>query len=433
MISWLSVQHNRARLYRWTSILGGFAVVQLLVQVLNAAAGFLLVRTLEKPDYAWFTIANGMSTALAILSDSGVGIAVTSIGGGIWQDKASLKGLVHAALRLRLKMAAVASVLIAGISLWLLLRNGTGLALALGLTALVLAPIWQISTTATLNIVNRLHSRNRQLQVADLVPALVRAALTAALALLGGLSPLTALGAVVIAQLTQYGIVRRQVLPLLGVALEPREIEAHAVRIWKVVHHAMPSTVFWCLQGQLTTWLISVFATNREVADLGALNRLAIIFLVFGSPLGQFVLPAFARASDRGRLWRIALLLVAGTVAFSAVLLVFVWLKGDWFLWLLGAKYAHLHQELLLVLMGMAVSNLSNIVWALSTTRAWIRRVWITIPVTLVSQVLAASLFDLGSVKGVACFVIFSGAVQCCYAFVVCGLGLTHPERVHIG
>jgi len=413
--------------------MGGFAVVQLLVQALNAVSGFLLVRSMDKPDYAWFTIASGMSSMLAILSDSGVGIAVTSIGGTIWQDRASLKELVQAALRLRLKLAAIASVIVTGISLWLLLRNGAGLVTALGLTALVLAPFWQISTTAVLNVVNRLHSRTRQLQVADLVPAVVRASLTAALALLGGLSPLTALGAVLISQLTQYGIVRRQVLPLLDVELEPGGIETYTVRIWKMVHQQLPNCIFICIQGQITTWLISIFATSSEVADLGALNRLAIIYAVLGGPLVQFILPAFARTSDRRRLWIITVALVSGILAFSGLLLMAAWLKGDWFLWLLGARYAHLRQELLLVLAGMAIGTLSGIFWALNNTRAWIRRVWLTIPVTLASQVVAAFLFDLSTVKGVADFIIASGAVQCCHACIVCGLGLTHPERVHAG
>ncbi len=421
------------RLFRWSTILGGFAVVQLIVQALNAVSGFLVVRTLEKPDYAWFTIASGMSAALAVLSDSGVGVAVTSIGGTIWQDNASMKGLVQAALRMRLKLAAIASVVVAGISLWLLLRNGAGLASALGLTALVLTPIWQISTTTVLNVVNRLHSRTRQLQVADLAPAVIRTALTAALALLGGLSPLTAMAAVFVAHLLQYGIVRRQVLPLLDVVPEPGVIEAYTRRIWKMVRQLMPSTAFWCLQGQLTTWLISVFATTSEVADLGALNRLAIIYAVFGGPLGQFILPAFARTANRRRLWLMTLALLAGTFAFSGLLLTAAWLKGDWFLWLLGARYAHLHQELLLVLAGMAVSNLAGIFWALNNARAWIRRVWLTIPVTLVSQAVAVFLFDLSTVKGVAGFIIATGVVQCCHAFIICGLGLTYPERVHAG
>lgn len=431
MISWLSNRHNRIRLFRWSTILSGFAVVQLLVQALNAVAGFLVVRTLEKPDYAWFTIANTMSAALSILSDSGIGIAVTSIGGTIWQDKASLRGLVQAALRLRVKLAALGSLIIACISIWLLQRNGTGLASALGLTALVLAPIWQISTSTVLNVVNRLHSRTRQLQVADLAPAVVRTSLTAALALFGGLSPLTALAAVMAAHLTQYFIVRGQVIPLLDVVPETGDVDAYSERIWKVVRQVMPSSVFWCFQGQLTTWLISVFASTSEVADLGALNRLAIIFAVFGGPLGQFILPAFARTENRRRLWLITLALVGGTVAFSGLLLSAAWMKGDWFLCLLGPRYAHLHQELLLVLAGIALSTLSGFVWALNNTRAWIRRVWLTIPVTLLSQAAAAFLFDLSTVKGVAGFIIATGIVQCCHAFTVCILGLTHPERVH--
>jgi hypothetical protein len=88
---------------------------------------------------------------------------------------------------------------------------------------------------------------------------------------------------------------------------------------------------------------------------------------------------------------------------------------------------------LLLVLMGMAIGNLLSVVWAMNNTRAWVRRSWISIPVTLVSQVIAAPLFDLSTVKGVASFIIVSGMVQCCYVFAVCGLGLTHPERVHAG
>lgn len=409
--------------------MGGFVVVQLLVQALNAVSGFLLVRSMDKPDYAWFTIASGMSSMLAILSDSGVGIAVTSIGGTIWQDRASLKELVQDALRLRLKLAAIASVFVAGISLWLLLRSGAGGVTAFGLTVLVLAPIWQISTTTVLNVVNRLHSRTRQLQVADLVPAIIRAALTAALALLGGLSTLTAVGAVVISQLTQYGIVRRQVLPLLGDELEPGDIKAYTACIWKMVRQQLPNCIFICIQGQITTWLISILATTREVADLGALNRLAIIYAVLAGPLTQFVSPAFARASNPRRLWIMAAVLVAGMVAFSTVLLTLAWLKGDWFLWLLGAKYAHLRQELLLVLAGMAISSLSSFVWSLNISRGWIRLSWLNIPLTLTAQVAAACLIPLDSVQGVAWFVIATGVMQCGHALATCVFGLVHDDR----
>ena len=193
MISWHWFSQNRHRVFRWGKIFGGLALTQLLVQVVNAVAGFLLVRTLPKPDYAWFTIASGMSAVLSILSDSGIGSAVTSIGGTVWKDNASLKALVMAAMRLRMQMAALASFLVACISLWLLRRNGAEWAASVMLTLLVLSPVWCLSTSAVLSVVNRLHSRTRELQIADAYPALLRVSLTFALLAAGWLTPVTAL------------------------------------------------------------------------------------------------------------------------------------------------------------------------------------------------------------------------------------------------
>ena len=133
------------------------------------------------------------------------------------------------------------------------------------LTALVLAPVWQVSTTSIFNAVNRLHSRTRQLQVADLVPAFVRTSLTAALALLGGLTPLTALVAVLVAHLAQYGVVRSQVLPVLG-DVQPTGIADHTARIWEVVHQLLPNCIFICIQGQLATCSPLLWNLKRTAA-----------------------------------------------------------------------------------------------------------------------------------------------------------------------
>lgn len=432
MISWASLHKNRHRLLRWGTIFGGFAAVQLVVQTLNAVAGFLLVRTLEKPDYAWFTIANGMSAALSILSDSGIGSAVISIGGGIWRDKPSMTGLVRAALSMRRKLAALSSLVVAAISMWLLMRNGAAPLPAVQLTILVLIPIWCVSTTAVLNVVNRLHSRTIQLQLGDLVPALMRLALTAGLMWAGGLTSATALLAVLVAQAGQFLIVRRQVLPLLGVETEGTGIQEYKRRIRKMVHQMMPNCVFLCIQGQLATWLISVFATSSEVADLGALNRLGIIFSVLGGPVGQFVAPAFARATDRKKLWAVALTLIAGCVLLGVVLLAFAWFKAGWFLWLLGSKYSHLREELVLVLAGMTISITSSLVWALNIARGWVRLSWLNIPLTLAAQAAAACACQLNSVKGLAWFVIASAAVQCIHSLATCFVGLSGRRRVGV-
>ena len=429
MISWLTDRDNRQRLYRWSTILGGFAVVQLLVQALNAFSGFLLVRSMEKPEYAWFTIASGMSTSLAILSDSGVGIALTSIGGRIWQDNASLKGLVMVALRVRLRLTILASVMVACASLGLLMHNGAGFGVSCILTLIVIAPVWQISTTAVFNVVNRLHSRTRQLQVADLSPAILRTVLTVGLVLIGSLNPTTALIAVVISQILQFYIVRSQVMPMLEAGLEPADQEAHAAEIWKLVRQIMPNCVFICLQGQLTTWLISAFATSSEVADLGALSRIVVIYSVLGGPLLHYVCPAFARAREPRRLWGIAVLLVLGLTAFSTVLLLFCWFKGEWFLWILGTKYTSLKRELLLVLAGASIACLGASIWSLNNSRGWLRGAWLNIPLTLFTQAVVICLVPVDNVAGVAWLTIATAIVQCAHAMGICCLGLMHHGR----
>lgn len=427
MIAWLSLADNRARLFRWSAILGSFAAVQLLVQALNALSGFMLVRTLEKPDYAWFTIASGMSAALSLLSDSGISIAVMSIGGSIWQDRRSLKGLVTAALRLRAWLAAISSVAVGLMSLWLLLRNGAGLSTAVGLTMLVLAPIWQISTSTTFNVVNRLHSRTRQLQLADLVPALVRTVLTAALVRAGYGTPTTALGAVLIAHLAQFLIVRNQVTPLLH-EVEPSNVEEYGAAIRKTVRQVLPNGVFVCVQAQLSTWLLTVFATTSEVADLGALTRLAIIFAVFGGPVGQFVAPAFARATSLRRLWLMPAAVVAGSLLFSSLLLFAAWVKGEWFFWLLGARYSHLQHELFLILCGMSLSGTAALIWALNAARGWVKMSWLNIPITLGIQVVCASILPLHTVAGLTWLIIMTALAQFGHAIATCAAGLLSCE-----
>jgi O-antigen/teichoic acid export membrane protein len=404
-------------------------MVQLIVQALNAVAGFLMVRSLDKPNYAWFTIISGMSAALSVLADSGIGSAVTAIGGSIWQDKKALSSLITAALKLRLKMAALAALLVAPLSVWMLMRNNAPLSEALILTVIVLLPIWHLSTAAVLNVVNRLYSRTWQLQIADLAPALIRALLTLLLVAVGLISPLSAVLALLVSQAIQYFIVHQQVRPYISETPDLDAIQLYSGRVLTVIKQLYPNCLFVCIQGQLATWLISIFATTNEVADLGALNRLGIIFAVLGGPVGQYIAPAFARTQIARRLKAMFGTVLTGYILFCTLFLIVIWLKGDLFLWLLGDKYQHLHAELLLVVLGMSLASINSIVWALNFAKGWVCYAWLSIPLTIFSQVASAFFIPLNSVSGLALFTILSSLVQLCHALAICISGLLKLSR----
>lgn len=77
-------------------ILGNFAFVQVIVQLVGFASGILLVRWLDQNEYAYFTIANTMQGTINVLADMGISIGLISIGvasgrTGIVSDSSSLR------------------------------------------------------------------------------------------------------------------------------------------------------------------------------------------------------------------------------------------------------------------------------------------------------------------------------------------------------
>ena len=158
--------------------------------------------------------------------------------------------------------------------------------------------------------------------------------------------------------------------------------------------------IFFCVQGQIATWLIGWLAGVEQVADLGALSRLAVLFAAFGAPFTHLVAPSMARIQNVRILRRRFAL--AMTVVFGCTLLVLIaaaWQPG-WFLWLLGEKYAHLKAELILALAAQGVTLSTSVCWGLIIVRGWIHHAWITIVTNLTGLALGACLFQLQTVHG---------------------------------
>lgn len=405
------------------TLLGSSAAVQAVVQVISGISGLLLVRTLDKQQYAWFTIAMTMSSSLTMLSDAGIGTAVTSMGGRVWQDRPRFSGLIRAALGLRRTLTFVALAITVPWTLWLLMRNGAALPQALLLTALMIAPVWAIGTTAIFSVVNKLHSRLKNLQAVELTGAATKFVLIAIPALLAFINVTLALAATAVSFLLQAWLVRHQVAPLLDLTGPYEEEKKFRPEITAVVRHMYANSLFLCIQGQLATWVISLSGTNSRVADLGALSRLAILFAIIGTPIVQVISPAFARCADPRRLRRLFTAGLAGYVfCLATIVLLAVW-RGDLILWILGDKYAHLQTELVLMLMGFAIGGVTGFFWALNLARGWVGHIWLNIPLSIGAMMLALCRVDVSTVRGAAWLGIILATANLGHSVFVCVLG----------
>jgi len=411
---------------RWGLILGRFATVQVLVQSLNALTGLLYIRALDKQDYALFTIASSIQTTFNLISDCGINAGILSAGGRLWQDRGALGMLVATAMRLRLQLIAVAIVLVTPLEVWLLIRNGATILQAILLTAVVIATAHFISTAAVLGVVTRLHSRYREIQQVELTGAGFRLGLGAMTALIFA-NAIVAAVCNGIAQLLQAILVRRQVRTLIP--MHQQIDSGFRTDLLSVVHRQAFYFFFYAFQGQVGILLMGVFGGATQVADLGALSRLAILTTVIGAIINHVVSPAFARIRERRHLRRVVAEIMTGTILWGLSSITLAIFFGKQILWVFGASYSHLERELVWVMVSIALGVILAVLWALNTARGWLGSTWIMVPFTLAVQALLLRWLDLTSVHGIIQFGLLSQMPNLLVSAVMAVKGFRNFDR----
>jgi hypothetical protein len=372
---------------KWTLRVASVTGTQTLVQILNGVVAFVLIRTLPKDEFAWFTLATGMAAVLSSLNDGGIATALTAQGGAVWQDRPRFSALLHAALSLLNRSAGVAAAVVSPILVWLLWQREAPSASITTSVLLVVGPQWLATRTVILGSVNRLHSRVHQLQSLEITGAFTRSAFTLIPAALGWVNLPVALGAVAASVLAQTILVRRQIRSLIDPFSPAKAQIPYRIRIQETMRRMYPNAVFTCIQGQLATSLLAIFGSTSQVADLGALARLGFVTNLIGAPLGHLFAPAFARCQDLRRLRRIFLSVLVGYTFLLSLFLLAVSTQSDLILSVFGPKYAHLKTELFLMSISLSLTMLGHVFWALNTAKAWVRLLWLNIPFTLAAQI----------------------------------------------
>jgi O-antigen/teichoic acid export membrane protein len=394
------------RAFHRARIVGNFAMVQAGVQVIGFLSGILLVRWLSQREYAYFTIANTMQGTINLLADIGISVGLVSIGGRIWHDRHRFGELINAALHVRRRLGALAIIAVTPIMYFMLVKNGASTLYTAVLIVVVLAGLVIQLSIGVLSVVPRLRSDIGRIQIIDITGAIVRFLLLLALLFIS-LNAGVAVAVATLVFLLQYAMLRHYVKGVVDLNAEENVEDRH--EIVRLTKHLAANAVFYCLQGQITIFLISFFAHRvSAVAEVGALGRLAMIFTVLSNLLANVFVPAFARCQNRRKLRWLYAAILGGVAAFSLVILAVATFFPEQFLFVLGSKYAHLHRELLLMVGGAVVGALTGTFWALNASKAWVSGAWLYIPLTLATQIALIPYTDFSSVSGVLMFNLLS-------------------------
>jgi O-antigen/teichoic acid export membrane protein len=387
-------------------IVGNFALVQGVIQLIGFASGILIVRTLTQRDYAYFTIANTMQGTISVLADIGISVGLISIGGRVWRDRHRFGQLVNTALALRKYLGAIVILVTAPVLWFLLFRNGAPALYTLILVLLVAATVVAQLSNDVLSVVPRLRSDIPRIQKIDFVAAIVRLLALVVLMYIY-LNAGVAIAIATAVYLLQFVMLGSYAKTVIDIDAPENDDDRNAML--NFVGKLAGNAVFFCLQGQIAVFLISLFGRRAtSVAEVGALGRLAMIFALASNLLTNVFVPAFARAQSPKRLRWLYTGIVGGVSAFGLLILLGAKLFPNDFLLVLGGKYAHLHTELVLIIASAVLSSITATLWALNAARAWIAGSWLYIPLTVVTEIALIPFVDFTSVVGVLTFNLVS-------------------------
>jgi hypothetical protein len=172
--------------------------------------------------------------------------------------------------------------------------------------------------------------------------------------------------------------------------------------ILTLVKRILPTSIFYCVSGQITIWLISVFGNTTALAQLGALGRLNMLLGLFSTIVATLIVPRFAKlAEDKILLLKRFLLIMGLLVVALMVIILVVYLFSTEILWVLGDGYMDLAYELLLSMVASCIGLLAGIAFSLYSSRGWAINPILLIAVNLLTVIGFASILDLSSLKGV--------------------------------
>jgi len=393
------------RIFQFVRRASRFTWVQLVVQCIGFATGILIVRCMEQHEYALFTIANTMQATTNILADIGISIGLISIGGRVWQDQRRLGQLVSTGLKLRRKLGTAAILVVTPLLYFMLRKHGTSFSYTVFLIAAVLAGLSAQLSVEVFSVIPRLRSDLGQIQKVDFIGSIARLAVLGALAFVflnAGVAVVAGSGAL----LLQYLLSRQYAAGIIDLQAEENAEDRKAMLGF--IRSQAANAVFFCLQGQITIFLITFFGHRAGVAEVGALGRLAIIFTVLGNLVANICAPAFSRCRTHHQLVWLYTGVVGGVAGLSLLLLGGAYFLPNEFLFILGNRYSHLQYELLLIVGGAMINTMAGTLWTLNASRAWIAGSWLYIPLTVGTQLLLIPFTDFSSVNGVLTFNLFS-------------------------
>jgi O-antigen/teichoic acid export membrane protein len=410
----------------WIKLISITGTAQLIIQAISLVGGILVIRFLPTQEYALYTLANTMLGTMVVLADCGISNSVLAQAGKVWHDRIKLGSVLATGFNLRRKFA-IAAVAIAGPFLLYLLRHHSAEWLTSLLITFSIIPAFIAALSGNLLSVGpSLHQVILPLQKIQVGVSLGRLVLLS-LSIFVFPWAFLALFAAGLPQI--WGNMRlRKIAAVYADLGQKLDIQVKANTL-SVVRRILPGSIYYCVSGQITIWIISIFGTTAAVAQIGALGRLSMMLNLFSSVFGVLIVPRFARlSSQNGLVLKRFIQIQFGLVVLFILIIFVVSAVPMQILWVLGKNYTSLGKELTLSVAGSCISLLAGLLFSLSTSRNWAINPLVSIPLTIAAMACGVLMLDMSTLAGVLKFNLFVSSFEVVVYLIYCLLKISQEQ-----
>ena len=393
------------RLFYWGKLITVTGTAQIIVQGIGLLCGILVIRFLSPNEYALYTLANTMLGTMVILADGGISMGAMSQAGKVWQDKRKLGLVLSTGLDLRKKFAAGSLLISLPILFYLLTHHGSDWKLSIVIILSIVPAFYASLSGSLLEIVPKIMQDITKLQKVQVITNIARLCILFAVLLLFPFAFVAILAAGV-PQLWQ----NKRLHKISGEHASTVEKPDPLIRkeMLYIVKRNLPGAIYYCVAGQLTIWLISIFGATTSVAKVGALGRIAMLLTLFGILFNTLFLPRFARLPHQKKLLLNRFVQIqAGLVVLGLLIVLTVYLFSSQILWILGPNYSNLKTEFLLNITASYIGLMGGFVYVLNSSRGWIINPFVALPFNLAIIATGIFLIDISTIKGIFIFNIY--------------------------
>lgn len=398
------------KVLEWGKLVGITGGVEVFVKAIGFVSGILLIRLLPIEEYALYTLANTMLGTMTVLADGGISAGVMSQGGKVWQNKEKLGVVLATGLDLRRKFAVGSLLVSLPILIYLLMHHEASILITTLITISLIPAFYAALSDSLLSIVPKLHQDIRPLQKNQLMVGVGRLFLTASFIVV---FPFTFIALLANGFPRMYGNIQLRKISGKFADLTQKPDPVVRTEILSVVKRILPGAIYYCLSGQITIWLLSIFGDTYALAQIGALERFIMALSLIQVLVGTLAVPRFARLPLNKRLLVTrSFQIISGIIVFLLMVITMFYWFSDLFLWVLGNKYSGLQYELVLCIAGGCLNLLTGVIFSLYTSRGWVVKPILSISLSLCSVILGIWFFDISTLTGVLYYNIFLAIVQ---------------------